>query len=295
MLIECNKEKLNRVLNDFSSATGISINFSDDEVLFSLDPEQINNPLCVEIQKHPEGLRRCRSCDRGLLEKCSKSKSVQCHTCHAGLTDAALPICHGDMLLGYIIFGQMKTSPDFEKARMSLSEIIPDTEHLKELYDALPVFTEERIRAILSVAEMLAKYVLMESILKPNQSSQLTRVIDYIDKHLEKRLTVEEICADLYISKTTLYSLFHTHFSSTVTEYLNHRRIERAEQLLSDRDRSIESISQSVGFGSAAYFSRTFKKYRGISPAAYRKKLQSVSSHPNFEGIMHLTVKEQKA
>jgi len=271
MHIECDMEKLNRVLADFSSATGIIINFADKEYLTLPGREAMNNPYCAAIQSTKMGYMRCLASDRALLDACRTSGSMQCHVCHAGLTDVAVPIEYEGLLLGYIILGQMKTSPDLSPLRPILSELSKDTEQLGQSYNSLTLYTKERIDAISSIAVMLAKHVLLENIVRPEKSTSLGKVLDYVERNLDKHLTVTDICEHTYLSKTTLYNVFHTHFSCTVNEYINARRIERAEELLKSTEDRIEEISQKVGFSSAAYFSRLFKQKHGVSPLSYRK------------------------
>ena len=63
----------------------------------------------------------------------------------------------------------------------------------------------------------------------------------------------------------------HRCYNCTVKEYLNSKRIEKAAQMLLMTELSMDEISREVGFNSAAYFSKLFKKYKGISPLKYRK------------------------
>jgi len=52
--------------------------------------------------------------------------------------------------------------------------------------------------------------------------------------------------------------------------YLNARKIQKAMLLLKESDKSINDISDSLGFTRLSYFSQTFKKYTGVAPTKYR-------------------------
>lgn len=260
MTVEYNRERLERVLNDFSVATGINVNFADRDQELPYPREHANNPLCKAIQSTPEGREMCVASDRALLRNCEESRCRKCHVCHAGLTDVAVPIFDGEQLLGYIILGQMKTDTAYT-----------GSEALRPLYDALPLYTTEQIRAISSVAEMLARTVLLENLLRPSYRRGVAEAIAYIDTHLCEKLTVSSIAKNTYVSKTALYEAFHKQFSCTVGEYVNDRRLSRSCELLKSTTHSVEAIAQAVGFASTAYYSRTFKKKYGVSPLRFRQ------------------------
>lgn len=54
--------------------------------------------------------------------------------------------------------------------------------------------------------------------------------------------------------------------------YLNFYRIERACFQLLNSDASIIEIAMNCGFNDLSYFIKTFRKYKGITPAKYRKQ-----------------------
>ena len=263
MTLACNRERLDRVLDDFSIATGINVNFADCDREIPLPRSHANNPLCTAIQSTREGYERCIASDRALLKKCTASRCRECHTCHAGLVDVAVPIYDGDRLLGYIILGQMKSDTGFT-----------GDERLRPLYDSLPLYSEAQIRAISSVAEMLARTVLFENLLHPSYRRGIEEAISYIDAHLSERLTVSTIAKSTYVSKTALYEAFHKQFSCTVGEYVNDRRLSRSRELLQGTAQSVEAIAQAVGFASTAYYSRMFKKKYGVSPLRFRQSAE---------------------
>ena len=53
-------------------------------------------------------------------------------------------------------------------------------------------------------------------------------------------------------------------------EYLTEYRIKQACRLLKETDLSISAIAYSVGFENNLYFSKAFKKQKGLSPSEYR-------------------------
>jgi AraC-like DNA-binding protein len=60
----------------------------------------------------------------------------------------------------------------------------------------------------------------------------------------------------------------------TISDYINYIRISMAESKLDNTDLSITDIALSVGFDDINYFSRVYKKHKGISPKAARRNLK---------------------
>ena len=126
--------------------------------------------------------------------------------------------------------------------------------------------------SVLNIAVMLAKHIMLENMLKPDYDRVLDSAVAYIDKNLERPLSVSDIVHKVNTSKTVLYDRFRAAFDCTVSEYINSRRVERAAHLLSGTDMSVEDISQTVGFSGTSYFCKIFKRKMGASPLRYRQK-----------------------
>ena len=64
--------------------------------------------------------------------------------------------------------------------------------------------------------------------------------------------------------------LFKKKTGMSVTEYITDSRMKLAADLLRNTDKSISFISSAIGSTDDAYFSRSFKKYSGMTPSEYR-------------------------
>ena len=52
----------------------------------------------------------------------------------------------------------------------------------------------------------------------------------------------------------------------SVNQYIRELRLEKGSELLKETDKSIAEISYQVGFSSASYFNKTFRKYYDVTP-----------------------------
>ncbi len=275
MVVTYDIDRINTVLEDFYRATDTNINLLDAD--FSYMGGRIhreNNLYCKYIQDTPDGIRECRKCDGVLLKKCRETKKPQMQLCHAGLIDAAAPILYEDEIIGYVIFGEMKPDINFEDYREHIEKLGLDSAEMEKHYMNNASFESHRILGIVNVASMLAKYILLENYLTLNYGDVIEKAVSYIDENLSGDLSIYALSKAINTSKSVIYKRFHKEFNTTVGEFINRRRIEKSMKLLKNTDLSIEEVSQMVGFSTASYYSKTFRKNRGISPLKYKKGLQ---------------------
>jgi len=105
----------------------------------------------------------------------------------------------------------------------------------------------------------------------PSASSAMDRAINYINSNIFRDMTVDEICAEIHISKYHFCRKFKETTGMTVMNYILKTRIVLAKNLLLHEKCSITDISNRCGFSSISYFCRTFKAEIGMTPLEFRK------------------------
>ncbi|MGL5833307.1 MAG: helix-turn-helix domain-containing protein [Waterburya sp.] len=101
---------------------------------------------------------------------------------------------------------------------------------------------------------------------------RLRTTIDYIQAHIDKRLTLDAIARQLNISQYHFCDLFKQSMGITPYKYILQQRIERAKQLLKkDQEQAIAEIALECGFANQTHFHKHFRKYTGMTPKAYRQ------------------------
>ncbi len=117
----------------------------------------------------------------------------------------------------------------------------------------------------------------------------LTQIDKYLDRNVKKRdkkiiedakkkilnsyhepITVGSIAESLGLSKNYFGQLFKAHSSTSVNEYINFVRIEKAKELLKDPSKKVFEVAYEVGFNDNYYFSSVFKKIVGLSPKDFQ-------------------------
>ncbi len=100
---------------------------------------------------------------------------------------------------------------------------------------------------------------------------------DYVEKAIriiqssyENDLSLERIANLLNIDKCYLSRLFQKERHETVLSFLTNYRLNESENLLTETDLSMHDIAVLCGFSDEFYFSRVYKKHRGIPPSVFR-------------------------
>lgn len=107
---------------------------------------------------------------------------------------------------------------------------------------------------------------------KKKERDIIKKVLEYLNQNYGKfDITLSSITEMFNISQTHLSKQFKEKTGFTVYEYLEKVRIEKACQLLLEKDRSVKEIAEKVGYVSSNTFCRAFKRLTGVSASEYRE------------------------
>ncbi|MEE1048288.1 MAG: AraC family transcriptional regulator [Clostridia bacterium] len=104
------------------------------------------------------------------------------------------------------------------------------------------------------------------------------RISEYLTEHIYSKLTIDMLTEHFHLGKSRLCDIFKKSYGDTIIHHYLCLKIEEAKRLLREKTLTISEISELLMFESAAYFSRIFKKFVGISPSSYRNSLIHVSA-----------------
>lgn len=98
------------------------------------------------------------------------------------------------------------------------------------------------------------------------------KVSGWVQNHIGENLKTEDIAKALYLSRPYLSRRFQEETSMSLSSFIRRRKTEEAKRLLLYTDRTINDISEYLGYSSASHFIAVFTKETGISPLQYRMK-----------------------
>ena len=103
------------------------------------------------------------------------------------------------------------------------------------------------------------------------------QVVNFVEEHFCDPLSLTEVADMVYLSPSYFSRQFKQVTNMTFVEYLTHRRITHAKQLLRLTDLPVDLIAEESGFRRASYFATLFHRIQGQSPSAYRRRFRAVS------------------
>ncbi|MEM9144358.1 MAG: AraC family transcriptional regulator, partial [Bacteroidota bacterium] len=134
----------------------------------------------------------------------------------------------------------------------------------------------------LSASEFLETQALLQLLLsrfiqdgkrpKTHAKFNLNNVLTYIGEHLHEDLGVSDLAVFCHLSSDHFSRVFQKNFGMRPSQYLQAKRVERAETLLLTTHQSIKEIAQKTGWRNTSYFTRIFKKVTGTTPAQFRRE-----------------------
>ena len=160
-------------------------------------------------------------------------------------------------------------------AQQEMDELETDIifRHVREKDYLLRYRTEEELRA--SLKEMIRCVCEIRD--KGERKELITDIKEYIRNNYSENLSAADISGVFFLNTSYLSTLFKEKTGMTMTTYIEAVRMEKAKQLLLNRELSITEVAAYTGYSDPNYFSKVFRKYTSMSPRRYREEAEEDS------------------
>lgn len=101
-------------------------------------------------------------------------------------------------------------------------------------------------------------------------SLEVEQSIAYIKENYMHKISLASVAEHVGLSSGYLCRIFKDETGGSINTYINNLRMNKAGELLSDKNSYIKEVAVAVGFEDQLYFSRLFKRYSGLTPSEYR-------------------------
>lgn len=240
--------------------------------------EQPDCAYCRLIRQDLAMDARCVELDQRMIARCIREGRMIRYHCHGGMEEAALPLEVDGETLGCIMLGQ------FRRAGMEASPYQREWDaaigdgRLVDAFRSSPSFNEETIRLLMETYRFLLGLIARERMIRNRDYDPLMPLIDRLDREPAWSPTLEEACALCARSPSSLNRLCKKATGMAFKPFVIERKLARADQYLHQfPDKTITEIAGELGYDDPLYFSRLYKRRRGISPRRMRKTPETTS------------------
>ncbi|OSQ47050.1 AraC family transcriptional regulator [Thalassospira alkalitolerans] len=101
---------------------------------------------------------------------------------------------------------------------------------------------------------------------------QLRKSIDYIEENCNRTIRLDELAQLTGLSQSYFCSAFRQSTGMPPNQWQMKARVDRAKEMLSEKDTSLAGIAANVGFADQAHLTRVFRRIVGTTPGAWRKE-----------------------
>ncbi len=270
----------------FRDTTGLPVDFRPLESWQLPHHGQENQAtFCAMVAEKSRACAACLQVQQELSE--TATTSAKTVTCPYGLCDTAVPVRLGDKLIGFLITGQILTkkpnAAQFEKIVKLAQEwklgFAP--ERLKQTFYETQVIPARRYDSIVKLLCIFAQHlsIISNQIVVQRASEEppmIAKARQYIESHKTEPVSLGQVARAVNMSTFYFCKMFKRFTGMNFTEYLSRVRLEKAKNLLLNRNLNVSEIAYEVGFQSLTHFNRVFKKFVGQSPTEFRRRLPAV-------------------
>ena len=129
------------------------------------------------------------------------------------------------------------------------------------------------------ILQILMSHFLKYAILKNDfLDGRIAKILLYIRTNLEKPIEVSELAKLACVTPEHLARLFTEEVGESPIRYIQKKKIQRAQLLLTIKNTPVKDAAYAVGFNDVSYFNRVFKKLIGCTPKEYKESQMQIST-----------------
>ena len=125
-----------------------------------------------------------------------------------------------------------------------------------------------------AILTLFSRFMRHASLKVWTQDERMKRVLEHIHSHIYQNIDVDELASVACITKPYLIRLFKRESGLSPVQYINKKKVERAQLLLFTTDKPVKEIAYELGFSDHSYFIRLFRKLSGLTPQEYRSRMR---------------------
>lgn len=270
-----NLKEIRTLLIDFYTLTGLRVAIFDKH-FHELDahPSRLCS-FCKLVRTSSPINDTCKACDFSAFSRCKKERRPIIYHCHLGLTEIIVPIEASEIIIGYLMAGQIFDTqtpyPGWDSIYEKLQPFFPDPAPVFRTYRSRPRISSDKTRAAAHFMEISARYLLEAEKVSLQQDSIAFQIDQYILSHLEQNLDVSTLCEHFQYRKTNFYKITNEIYGVSIMKHIRQLRMQYARELLSGTNLPVSEVAARVGIPDYNYFTKVFRQEAHCTPRDFRK------------------------
>lgn len=175
----------------------------------------------------------------------------------------------GDIVLITVAYYAIAVMLLSQVNRQGLNEQVGDVSKLMRLQEHASF--QQAFDYLEQIAGLIFAYQQVN--LEKRTSRVIDRICKYIEQHLNEDLSLVRLAEIHFFNASYLSRLFKQEKNMNLSVYIDHCRINKAKELLEQRDLKVREVAVQVGYEAAHSFTRFFKKETGMTPQEYRESI----------------------
>lgn len=153
-----------------------------------------------------------------------------------------------------------------------IKELMAAMQHTNGLEKLIYLFAIFRVLATSDEYETLSRSFAYNKLNKIDES-RMDKVFSHTLTNFREKISIEDVAILCNLSSTSFCRYFKMITNKSYFDFLTEVRLNHACRLIIDSDLTMQHIAVESGFENTSNFYRHFKKFKGITPTEYRKRL----------------------
>ncbi len=269
------KDDVHRIFDAFSACFKIRIGFLSPEgkqLLVGL--EKPGNEFCMLVRNALDKKKKCLALDEEKRKEALLNKDLFTWQCYAGMIESIIPIYFDGIHLGFFMMGQYRSEKKINRSLLlEYAKRFGASEELIISYLKTPSFSEEEIKDMQKFFKLIVNYIVSQNLIIIKSNLVLEKIINHARIHYDQQLSISEAARIAGRSTSTVSHLFTGILHKTFKQVMIELKMEKAEEFFKkEPDITVKEAAMRLGYDDPYYFSRVFKKRRGVAPSKFVSK-----------------------
>lgn len=280
---------LNRLFSAYEHRTGVSLTVHDytGSLCAVVPPEYFlhdRNPWCRAVKATDRD--RCSAFDLTRLQgELSKFPKGGWKCCRAGYLEAFVPIRVSGRVEGALFAGVFH--PAGKGIPVDLAENPSPASRRKSFHPVPPTALgetekQEHLALLSCLSGAIEGACLSHFAGSRFHAGRRDQIEGFFAHHFDKEIALADLCRWMGLNASRTSELVKDLFGKTFPELVNERRLAQATRLLTETSLPVHFIATQCGFSTPEYFYHIFRRAKGLTPLAWRKKKQTPGAKETF-------------